>query len=240
MADEQVDVSTDEGATDNADNSTIGKVGFFKSKLFKIILAVILVIIIAGGAYFFLAPTKEIEPDSVSEEAGLENDIDSPSVELELEAGIANEEELTTPSDELLETSLDSNDTEFIEAINETKKTDSTTSELDSNTINPELDAEKQRLEAELIATQQKSAALAEENRRMQQQLNELKAQISQKEKLLPQKTDYNRSSPIQNPNSVDYQQDFFDNSLIRQSNRPSSPPPKPSWGEFNRINKNK
>ncbi|MDQ7072569.1 MAG: hypothetical protein Q9N32_02100 [Gammaproteobacteria bacterium] len=53
MADEQVDVSTDEGATDNADNSAIEKVGFFKSKLFKIILAVVLVIVIAGGAYFF-------------------------------------------------------------------------------------------------------------------------------------------------------------------------------------------
>ncbi|MBL1319775.1 MAG: hypothetical protein COA63_001765 [Methylophaga sp.] len=221
MADD-VEVNADEGVIDEAEGSeeTEEKTGFLKSKLFKIIAGVIVLLLIAGGgAYFFLAPEDETEEpvsDAVSEESIIDKEDDD-----------------TAKTDDLdldnLENDLDLNPID-------------TSPEADPDEINSKIEdstPEEQAANLDIVEFQEKTDALQQENLRMQQQIEELKAKISQQEKIKQDQQSNNNSNiiaPIRDPNSVDYQQDLFDESSMREPNR--TPPPKPSWGEFDRINK--
>ncbi|MFW5425660.1 MAG: hypothetical protein ACKE8G_03575 [Methylophagaceae bacterium] len=89
------------------------------------------------------------------------------------------------------------------------------------------------------IATEIISEESATELIEMQKQINDLEAKINQQEKIIQDQYNIestNGIAPIRNSNSVDYQQDLFDDASMREPNR--TPPPKPNWGEFDRINK--
>jgi cytoskeletal protein RodZ len=96
--------------------------------------------------------------------------------------------------------------------------------------------SQTQETNIEAIELQEKTAKLQEENLRMQQQIKDLEAKISQQEMINQDQQNIQNSNviaPIRNPSGVDYQQDLFDESSMREPNR--TPPPKPSWGEFDR-----
>lgn len=211
MADD-VDVNADEGVVDKDGESvdsegSEAKPGFLKSKLFKIIVGVVLLLLIAGGAYFFLAPKDAPEDpasETLSEEIMIEDDTTSPD---------ESDDDTTNP---------DENDIDEIDTISDLDPTETPASDTD-----------------ELLEAQKAAAALQEENARMQQQINDLTAQVSQKEKLIQDQQDNPGATgiaPIRNLDSIDYQQDYFSESSMREPSR--TPPPKPSWGEFDRINK--
>jgi hypothetical protein len=215
MADEEVNVSTDEGAAENTEDSTEKKPGFFKSKLFLMVSGVIVILLVAGGVYYFLVAKQEPETESASDESVLESDLEPSSSEVQ----------------------SDINEAEVFEYISEeSEQTDPNANELQKTSnefkLNPK---QQQETQEKLIEAQKKADVLAEENLRMQQQITALKSQLNQKESVLSQQKDGNVIAPIREPNSVDYQQDFFDDSDIHQANQ--TPPPKPSWGEFERIN---
>ena len=219
MADEDVDVSTDEGATENTEDSTVKNPSFFKSKLFLMVSGVIVILLVAGGAYYLLVAKEQPETESANDESVIESDI-SPS-----------------SSEDLVESKLDVNETEIFEDISEnSEQTVPNVNELDKTSNEFELSPKQQETQEKLIEVQNKADVLAKENLRMQQQIKALESQLNQKEILLSQQQDGNVIAPIREPNSVDYQQDFFDDSSMYQANQ--TPPPKPSWGEFDRINK--
>ncbi len=214
MADD-VEVNADEGVIDKTEESEQAeeKTGFLKSKLFKIIAGVVVLLIISASAYFFLVVKKEPEEttsdtDAVTEQSSVKENEASPK---------------TSESDEL--------------DMSTSKTDDIQDSDTTPPSVNPE--PQLQKTKSELLESEKITTALQQQNAHMQQQINDLKAQINQKDMLIQQQNNSQNTTeiaPIRNLNSVDYQQDLFDDSSMREPNR--TPPPKPSWGEFDRINK--
>jgi type IV secretory pathway VirB10-like protein len=221
MADD-VEINVDEGVIDKAEGSeeieeSEEKTGFLKSKLFKIIVGVMSLLLIAGGAYFFLAPADDPE-DTISESVSEENIIEDATA-------------VTKPDDGDIDNLENNSDLNPVDASSE-PHTDNVNSDIENPAI------QEQETSLESIESQEKTAQLQEENLRMQQQIRDLEAKINQQEKITQDQQSIQGSNviaPIRNPSSVDYQQDFFDESSMREPNR--TPPPKPSWGEFDRIN---
>ena len=77
---------------------------------------------------------------------------------------------------------------------------------------------------------------IQQENLQMQQKIKDLEALINQQEMINQDQKSIQDSSviaPIRSSNSVDYQQDLFDEPSMREPSR--TPPPKPNWGKFDR-----
>ncbi len=216
MADEDVQVSPEEGIVESTGETEVeeAKKSFFKSKLFLIIAGVIILLLIAGGAYFFLAPANEAE-DPVAESETISEENISEKVESDL---MSESDDMDSIEDEL--------------ELNLIDAPDDSTNESGSTIVEPVSQQQSTELK-------EKTDKLQEQNMRMQQQIKDLEAKINQQEMIKQDQQSIQESNiiaPIRNASSVDYQQDFYDDSSMREPNR--TPPPKPSWGEFDRIKK--
>ena len=82
-------------------------------------------------------------------------------------------------------------------------------------------------------------AEMQQQNQQMKQHIEALEAKLNQIESTLQSQKNIPADAeilPLQYSDNFDYQQELSDSSAMRSPSGP--PPPKPSWGEFDRINR--
>lgn len=209
---EDVDINAEEGSIDEAEQSEVKK-SFFKSKLFFIIAGVIVLFLLAGAAYYFFVATEEGESEDIASTTEVMGEEESTDLIEESEVA---EDGLTSMAEQM----------GFEQASSDEAEGDANLGDNETSAAIANEDTSK-----ELVEVQQ-------QNLRMKQQVDELEAKLNQIESMLQSQKNITGDAadlPLQYPDDLDYQQAFNDNSTMRA---PSPPPPKPSWGEFDRINK--
>lgn len=215
MADEDVEVNADEGSIDSGEEEVEAKKSFLKSKLLLIIAGVFLLLLLAGGGYYFFFASEE-------EVLEMQDNIEQTTQALD-----------ETASTELVDEDESQIEQTDLEPMAEQMGFDEAILNEDGEPINTDDSETSSQDSTNDIAEMQ------QQNQKMKQHIEALEAKLNQIESTLQSQKNIPADAeilPLQYSDNFDYQQDFSDSSAMRSPSGP--PPPKPSWGEFDRINR--